>query len=252
MIYYPRSHFQNRFLQVLFSMILMLLMICPSSVAQSSDREPPEHTESSFNRYILSTNAIGTPQGRFIFNNNLVLLNSLSYGITNHFSVSGGFIPLFLSKEPTPVFIKSELKAPLNLELFHMSIGAYLGTTIGGNHLLYGSTFAKATIGNPSYNLSLSLMHLYNNHRTFNFSFYERRSNALMGINAHVRVYKSFSFVTENFFAVKGSTDLISITALRIYPGIAFIDLGLIMSTPKDSFDVDVAHMPYIGISVIL
>jgi len=66
-------------------------------------------------RYLFAPNALGIPQGEGYYQNTWVLFNNANYGVSDHFSLGAGTVPLFLfGAEVVPVWIlpKVSLSGP--------------------------------------------------------------------------------------------------------------------------------------------
>ncbi|MCH8557461.1 MAG: hypothetical protein LAT84_06565 [Balneolia bacterium] len=104
-----------RYLALFAAIIYMLAVPAQQLMAQSSySNDVTARDYQGYNRYVLSSNSLGIEQGRFIYNNFMVFVNSLSYGITDNISFTAGFIPAFSSILKLPFTSNLKSRYPFN------------------------------------------------------------------------------------------------------------------------------------------
>ncbi|HEY1022838.1 MAG TPA: hypothetical protein VGE06_11030, partial [Flavisolibacter sp.] len=138
--------------------------------------------------YFFWPSAINLKKGEGYFQNNMLFLNSVHYGITNNFSIGGGleFISLFSG---TPIlFFTPKVTFPAGKN-FHAGAGVLLITIPeeGSGGFLYGS----ATAGSIEHNVSGSL--------GFGFAGGEFSSTPLVNISGMTRVSRKLMLMSENW-----------------------------------------------------
>lgn len=109
-------------------------------------------------RYFWAPNGYGLQKGEAYYQNIWVFYNQLSWGISNHFSMSAGMIPLFLfAGAPTPIWIVPKFSIPVSENKFNLGTGAFLGTVLGESTGVFGLLFGTATFGSRDKNFSFGL-----------------------------------------------------------------------------------------------
>lgn len=109
-------------------------------------------------RYFWAPNGYGLQKGEAYFQNIWVFYNQFSWGITNHFSMSTGMIPLFLlGGTATPIWVVPKLSFPLKENNLNFGTGAFLGTILGEDTGVFGLLFGTLTLGSPDKNFSFGL-----------------------------------------------------------------------------------------------
>ncbi len=221
---------------------------------------------SNYNRYLSSSSAIGVPKGQLFYHNNLVLLNSLTYGATDVFSVQAGVLPFIVTRSMA-VFVKPELRMPLKNSLVNFSMGfnvvALLGDPVPltSNKSLGGFIFGKTTIGTSEYNVSVGLGYPMNLQEVDNQDILINFSYPRMNIMTHLKIHEQFSLISENYIFYENKKfdkdSLFSITALRYHttsgsmlfgPKGAAVDFGFMLDSSRlSSFDPTL----YIGFSLL-
>jgi hypothetical protein len=109
-------------------------------------------------RYFWAPNGYGLQKGETYFQNIWVFYNQVSWGITNHFSLSTGMIPLFLlGGTATPVWIVPKFSFPVKEDNLNIGTGAFLGTVLGEETGVFGLLFGTVTAGSRDKNVSLGI-----------------------------------------------------------------------------------------------
>ncbi len=259
-----KNHLLLKLKAIALTLVIGCILHSGSAVAQpdfGSDKSAigsdTKAVFSDFNRYLFSSSAIGVPKGHFFYNNNMILLNSFIYGVTDVFSVQAGFLPPFLFGDNMPVFIKPELRLPLENSLVNFSMGFYVFAVLGRStdslHYIYG----KTTIGTSEYNISVSLG--YASAHQDDGLWSGNTSPPLIGIFTHLKLHDQFSFVSESYlpadtdkYANIHFSNQFSLTALRYHPGRSAMDFGLMYLTSRRSFNTNnITLSPYIGFTIL-
>lgn len=171
--------------------------------------------------YFFWPSAINLKKGEGYYQNNMIFLNSVHYGITDNISIGGGleFITLFAGM---PVlFFTPKITFPVGKN-FHTGAGLLLVTIPdeGSAGFLYGS----ATAGTTEHNVSGSL--------GFGFAGGEFSSTPLVNISGMTRVSRKLMLVSENW-----------ILPLPDETG-AFFSFGVRFLGDKIAADVGLAYIP--------
>jgi hypothetical protein len=144
-------------------------------------------------RYFFAPSAINLEKGSGYYQNVYVLLNMFNYGITNWFSIGGGFefITTFssLTGGGSPIaFITPKVGFPVG-EKVHLGAG-FLGGFFAEETA--GMFYGLGTYGSHDKNLSLGL--------GWGFVEGEFQENPFITVSGMLRTGRKFSLVTENWF----------------------------------------------------
>jgi hypothetical protein len=174
--------------------------------------------------YFFWPSAINLKKGEGYFQNNMLFLNSVHYGITDNISIGGGleFISLFSG---TPIlFFTPKVTFPAGRNL-HAGGGLLLVTVPdeGSGGFLYGS----ATAGSIEHNVSGSL--------GFGFAGGEFSSTPLVNISGMTRVSRKLMLMSENWII-----PLTDETAAAFSFGVRFLG-------DKIAADVGLVYSPQVG-----
>jgi hypothetical protein len=183
---------------------------------------------------------IGLKKGEGNYQNLMVGLNSVQYGITDNFSIGGGLeiISLVSTGSPLAVYIEPKLSYSFSNN-WHVSGGVYLfgsGSNFSSNSFIFTLPFANLTYGNRDNNVTLGTY----------FSTQGNQSEPLVLIAGHVRAARKFSFVGELYIA----DDSVLITLGGRYMTETFnLNFGLFSPGIIDP-DVGIFAIPYIGFTI--
>jgi hypothetical protein len=115
----------------------------------------PDNPQSA--RYFWAPNGYGMKAGEIYYQNIWVLYNQVSFGVTDHFSVSAGLVPLFLmGGGATPVWVVPKFSVPIESDKVQLGAGAFLGALLGEGEV-FGIAFASATFGSRDLNTNFGL-----------------------------------------------------------------------------------------------
>jgi hypothetical protein len=175
--------------------------------------------------YFFWPSAINLKKGEGYFQNNMLFLNSVHYGVTDNISIGGGleFISLFSG---TPIlFFSPKISFPAGKN-FHAGGGLLLVTIPeeGSAGFLYGST----TVGTTEHNLSGSL--------GFGFAGGEFSTTPLVNISGMTRVSRKLMLMSENWIIPVPD----EITAAAFSFGVRFLG-------DKIAADVGLVYSPQVG-----
>ncbi|MFW6348199.1 MAG: hypothetical protein ACOC2C_06280 [Cyclonatronaceae bacterium] len=142
-------------------------------------------------RYLLTSNSLGLQKGQGYYQNTWVFLNSLSYGVSDRFSLGVGTVPLFFfGGAATPVWLNSQLSAPVGDSNIHLSAGAIIGGIAGGGEGTAGGIFYGAgTYGTTDKNLTIGL--------GYDGSI---SSTPVLNIGSMFRIAQKGYIITESYF----------------------------------------------------
>jgi hypothetical protein len=193
-------------------------------------------------RYFFGTNGYGLRKGEAYYQNTWILFNQINYGISNHISLGGGMVPLFLfAGAPTPVFITPKLTLPLIKDKLNLGAGVLYAYVLG-EEFGFGITYGTITLGNRDSNLTLG--------GGWAFADAEWASSPTLTLNGMTRVGRKTYLVTENYYiglSEDSSFGIISLGGRSVQKKLA-VDYGLFFPVGADigSF----LAIPWLGIAV--
>ncbi len=195
-------------------------------------------------RHFWAPNGYGLKKGEAYYQNVWVLLNQVTVGVTNNFSLGAGLFPGFLfGGAPTPVWITPKFSIPVTKDRFNLGVGGLIGTSSlsekgSGFGIIYGMT----TFGGRYTNCSFGLGYGYSNGKL--------NSSPMISFSAIVRVSARGYFLTENYFLGSDSkTILLSLGGRRIVNRTG-IDFGLFI--PISSGMGSLVAIPWLGLTAPL
>ena len=198
----------------------------------------PENPQAA--RYFWAPNGYGLRAGEGYYQNVWVLFNQVSVGLTDHISMGGGFIPLFLfDGAPTPVWITPKISFPVVNDKFNIGGGALLGTVVGEEESGFGILYGSFTLGNRNNNFSTG----------FGYGYAGRSwaKSPVVNFSGMVRTGARGYLLSENYYIPMEDDNLVlmSFGGRQIIKK-ASVDYGLFIpvSPEIDSFIV----IPWLGI----
>jgi hypothetical protein len=204
-------------------------------------------------RYFWSPNGFGLKRGEGYYQNTWVLLNQVSLGISNEFTIGVGVIPLFLfgNNAQTPFWITPKVQFPLDKKhrlnggfgVIYMNIvGGNSRNSFGGAGIGYG----VLTTGDRNKNFTLGL--------GYGFADGEFAKTPTVTISGMYRLGKRGYFLTENWFVSSGNEKLLFLSIGGRYTAkVLAFDYGLVRPFYfNSSFDYDIGlfAIPWLGINV--
>lgn len=148
-------------------------------------------------RYYFGPNGYGLRQGEGYYQNANILFNSVSYGVTDNFSIGGGLVPLFLFggfNTPTPIYVLPKFSVPIVEDKLNLGAGALIGTLLGGEETgagFVGTVYGVSTFGSRNKNLSIGLGYGF-----VNDSF---ASTPTVSLSGSIRISEKSYLMTENY-----------------------------------------------------
>ncbi len=194
-------------------------------------------------RYFFGPSGFGLQKGEGYYQNNWVLLNQVSYGLTDNFSMGAGLIPLFLfggSGEYTPFWVTPKFSIPVEKNV-NIGVGGIFASTFGSASSWVGIPYGLTTFGNTNTNITLGL--------GYGFAGKEWAKSPLVTVSGTARVSKKTYLLTETYF-LKGSDftiGLMSFGARSTGKKLA-VDYGLWV--PFGGGEAIEVAIPWLGITV--
>jgi hypothetical protein len=193
-------------------------------------------------RYLWSPNAYGLKRGEGYYQNIWILFNQFSVGVTDHFSLGGGMIPLFLfAGAPTPAWFTPKVSIPVKNNRLNLGIGGLFGGVIGVENTGFGILYGTITLGSRDQNVSLGLGNGYTGEGGW-------ANNPAFSFSGLLRTGPRGYLITENYYIRGNVSDLIlfSIGGRRIIKNTG-LDFGLVI--PSDTGG-SLFAVPWLGFTV--
>ena len=205
-------------------------------------------------RYFWQPTGYGLKKGEGYYQNIWVLFNQFSVGVTDHFSVGAGLVPLFMfGGAPTPVWVTPKFSLPSKNEKFSLGVGVLAGSVLGVEHYYYdyttgisdtrktnenfGITYAIATFGSRDRNVSLGL--------GYGYSKGKWGSNPSVSFSVLQRISDKGYFVSENY--IINNVGLLSLGGRRIINKVS-LDFGALI--PVGGGIDRLVTLPWLGLVV--
>lgn len=193
-------------------------------------------------RYFFMTNGYGLRKGEAYYQNTWVLFNQMSYGITDHITIGGGVLPLFLfAGAPTPVWITPKVAIPIVKDKINASAGMILGHVLGEG-VSFGIAYGDFSIGNRDNNLTIG--------GGWAFSDSQWADNPTLTLSGMTRVGRKTYLLTENYyigFSEGSSFGIFSAGGRSVQKRLA-VDYGLIIPIGADLGTF--LAIPWLGIAI--
>jgi hypothetical protein len=139
-------------------------------------------------RYFFAPSAFMLKKGEGYYQNAYILSNSVSYGVTDHFTIGGGIIlPIIFYVTPKVGFSPGEY--------IHLSAGVIAGGTYLNQGVVAGIGYGLVTLGTREHHLSLGAGY---------GAYYAKKDwqetrKPILNISGTTRLNKRFSLVSENW-----------------------------------------------------
>lgn len=194
-------------------------------------------------RYLWTPNGYGLKEGEGYYQNIWVLYNQVSYGFTNHFSMSAGIIPVFLFGAETlgPVWIVPKFSIPLQKDAVNMSLGAFVGAIPGELDGGFGIVFSTLTLGDRNKNVNFGL--------GWGYAGSDWADRPIINFSGISRISARGYLMTENYYLSSyGESILILSGGYRYMAKQVGIDFGLYIPLASD-MDMFIAF-PLVGVTI--
>ncbi|MEM7160937.1 MAG: hypothetical protein AAF487_00725 [Bacteroidota bacterium] len=178
-----------------------------------------------YTSYFFSPSSIPLEKKKSYYQNILVTLNSVNYGLSKKFSIGGGLDVLATIAARPTWFINPKVG-------FEVGDQLYTGASIivaGADQNIVGISFASATYGSKESNLSLGL--------GYGFSDGELSNSPLFVASGTHRISNSIALMSENYFFINGfeGNNYFGVHGIRTISRNHNFDFGLII-IPSISF----------------
>jgi hypothetical protein len=192
-------------------------------------------------RYFFGPSGYNLRSGAGYYQNTWVLVNQVSYGVSDNFSIGVGVVPIFLLGGETPLWITPKLNLPIREEKVALGLGALAGTIVGEN-TRFGIAYGVGTFGSRETNLTVGLGYGYADGSWTDWP--------IVTVSGIYTLNDRFSLMTENYYLeADGYVTLFMAAGVRWKLGQAAIDFGLV--TPRFSGDgIAFFALPWLSLTV--
>ena len=225
-------------LQIPIMDIKSMVLVKPSNIIEGEFwADNPQST-----RYFWQPNGYGLKQGEGYYQNVWILMNQFSVGVTDHFTLGGGFMPIFLfGGTASPFWLTPKFSIPIVENKVNIAAGALLGYVLGGE-TGFGIPYGALTLGSKDKNVSFGI--------GYGYADGGWASSPTITFSSMIRTGKKGYFMTENYLiGSSGSTTLLlSMGGRRIVGNRVGIDFGGVM--PVNGSMERLVIIPWLGITV--
>jgi hypothetical protein len=190
-------------------------------------------------RYFFAPNALPLRKGKGYYQNVWIFFNNVNYGVTDHFSIGAGTVPVFLfGTLSIPIWVLPKFSIPLGDDLY-LGAGGLLGGVIGEDSQGFGLLYSTLTYGNRDRNLTAGF--------GYGYAGTEWSDTPLVNLSGIYRTGRTVYLLGEIYFApgVEGSG--FAIGGLRWSPERFAVDFGL--ARPLSDAG-GIIGVPWLGISI--
>lgn len=148
-------------------------------------------------RYFFAPSALPVPKGEGYYQNAYLLSNSVSFGVTDRYTMGGGVvIPLAFYVTPKYSFVHSDK--------WSTSIGIIAGTSLIGDNVYGGVPYGLVTYGESNYNISYGI----GAGGVFVDGEWQTTQQPFHTINGMIYLNRKFQLVSENWIVpIYGTQD---------------------------------------------
>lgn len=142
-------------------------------------------------QYFFGQNGYGLRKGEGYYQNILIAINQVNFGLTDHFSFGVGVVPGIVA----PIWITPKVSIPLKKDRVNLAIGASVGTIIGGaffewdRPVIFGKAYTKITLGPRHQNISIGA----------GAFFAPETVLPMLTLDGAIRVGKRVALISENY-----------------------------------------------------
>ncbi|MCC6463249.1 MAG: hypothetical protein IT260_22460 [Saprospiraceae bacterium] len=195
----------------------------------------------SSTRYFFGPNGYGLRKGEGYYQNTWVLFNQVSYGLSNHFTIGVGIVPLFFfDGTSSPVWITPKVSIPIKKDQINLGLGGLFAYVLGEENGSFGVAYGQMTFGSRDRNINVGLGYGYAGDSWAN--------TPTVSLSGMYRTGKKFALLTENYVFDTGDENLILCSFGGRFIGRRIsVDAGLVVPVVLEEGFLAV---PWLGLSV--
>lgn len=189
--------------------------------------------------YFFSQSALGLRSNEASYQNTWLIVNQVTMGFSDHFSVGLGVIPLFAV---FPVWIAPNIHFPLRENLVQLGVNGLFGYVpiVGEDEGSgFGMSYAQVTYGSRDRHISFGLGGAYEDGKW--------NKHPMLVLSGQVRTGKKFAFVSENYYLQYPGFEAVMSLGCRFIGQRVCWDLGLFAVLTGEDY---VGGSPWLGIRV--
>jgi hypothetical protein len=108
-------------------------------------------------RYFAATSGHGLRKGEGSYDNNMLFLNQVSYGLSDRFTFGAGFSAAVLLDGPLAFWMTPKYSIPLKKDKIALVVGGIHGQVLGGyevDNYTFSATYSQVTVGSRDANIT--------------------------------------------------------------------------------------------------
>jgi len=194
-------------------------------------------------RYLFGPSAINLKKGEGYYQNTYLVINSFNYGITDYFTIGGGF-EIISTVTGTPAFMITPKVGFKVSENFHAGGGLLYANVLTNDSPIsgLGIAYGIGTYGSSNHNVTLGV--------GFGYVDKEISNRPILTISGMTRIARKTALVTENWL-VPGAADLVTGRYYGVYSyGVRFfgekIAVDLAFLNNPELFEIFRIGIPYV------
>lgn len=198
-------------------------------------------------RYLFGPSAINLKKGEGYYQNTYLLINSFNYGITDYFTIGGGF-EIISTVMGTPAFMITPKLGFKVSEKFHAGGGLLYANVLTSEAPIsgLGIAYGIGTYGTSNNNVTLGV--------GFGYVDKEFSNRPILTISGMTRIARKTALVTENWL-IPGAADLVTGSYYGVYSyGVRFfgekIAVDLAFLNNPELFEIFRIGIPYVDFVV--
>lgn len=195
-------------------------------------------------RHFWGPSGYGLRKGEGYYQNTWILLNQVSYGFSDNFTVGVGLIPLFLFgvTSVVPAWVTPKFSFPYQNGKGAFGAGTILGGALGSDGEGIGILYGVNTFGTRERQLTVGLGYGYSTRGGF-------ADLPTISVSGLARTGQKWAFVSENYCISSGSFTIVILSAGARYVGKSLaIDFGGIIPLAGDMDQL--FAIPWLSIAV--
>lgn len=191
-------------------------------------------------RHFFAPNALGLPKGRGYYQNTWILLNNVNVGVTDHFSMGAGIVPIFLfGADAVPIWVLPKVSVSVPNTKLHLAAGAVAGGVLGEDGESVGILYGASTVGTRDDNATIGV--------GYGYADGGLSDTPAITISGMTRIGRTTYLISENYvFPGSEASGIVSL-GVRWAPENFAVDFALI----RPVTDADgLVGIPWLGVTI--